>query len=269
MMYPRIGLRCGTVREVTATPLRAVLGASARRIREAADVRQEAVARAARTYGIAWSQPKVAALENGGKAVSVEELVLLPMILSSSCGRPVTLADLVPVDARITLSPETEVAGWVLLRLLAAEDLADVGPRDLAARLAFAAGLHPELQPETANKRFAADLGRASSAVHRLEALLDRDLTEAEHRAALSVPDDADQKAARKIGESPQTIVGLSRTIWGRSLADERDRIVTEQHPDASLDRRRALRGQVTRRLVAELAEFIRNAEAEGGFTHG
>ncbi len=71
-------------------------------------------------------------------------------------------------------------------------------------------------------------------------------------------PSDAEFKAARKLGVTPRDVVSAAHSLWGRSLADERDRRVAEHAEHGSTSRTlQARRGHVTRALTTELATHI------------
>lgn len=92
-------------------PLRVVIGDGVRRVRRAAGARQEDVARIARRYGLTWSRGRIWDLERGEKAISAEELVLLPLVLSDVAGRPINLADLIEdVEAMVDVTRETSLS---------------------------------------------------------------------------------------------------------------------------------------------------------------
>lgn len=71
----------------------------------------------------------------------------------------------------------------------------------------------------------------------------------------------AERQAAKKLGVKPAAVLSTSIATWGRTLTEERDRIVAERHPDASPDRRRALRGRVTRELLGQLGDELDRRE--------
>lgn len=93
---------------------------------------------------------------------------------------------------------------------------------------------------------------------------------------ASAAKQDAELKAARRLGVTPDTIVKTARKLWGRTLTEERDRLVGENvamheyageywagHGQASSDPRprrtlQAVRGHISRALVVELATAIR-----------
>lgn len=58
---------------------------------------------------------------------------------------------------------------------------------------------------------------------------------------------EADRKAARALHTSPTTISEAARALWGRELAEERDRRIAD--PGASAQKR----GRITRMLLREL----------------
>ena len=203
--------------------MREVIGEGVRRVREAGDARQDDVARAARRYGLAWSQSKVAALERGDKPISLEEFALLPIVLADATGSPVSIGALVPDDVLVRLTEVVTVPGELMKQVYADEPV----------------------QPETVS--------------HERHARIMR----------VTFPDvpfldigDAEQKAAVRLRVTPGAVATAAGQLWGRSLAAERDRVVREREPDASPDRRRALRGQVTRQLLDVLAAELAGRES-------
>ena len=153
-------------------------------------------------------------LEAGQKAIGVEELMLLPSILSDVRGAPVAMSEIVESDERFNLNESVAATRADMSRVFA----------DVPADLDHAA----------------------------------RDSIRADVRLA-------ERKAARRLGVEPRVVVEIARELWGRSLARERDRIVSER-ADAGGDpaRLRALRGQVTRKLVGQLAGEIEKRKTEG-----
>jgi transcriptional regulator with XRE-family HTH domain len=83
--------------------LRRIVGANVARLRTEHGQTQEEIARVARLWGLAWSQPKVAQIERGVKAITGEDLLALPGILSQALSRAVSLADLLADAPDITV----------------------------------------------------------------------------------------------------------------------------------------------------------------------
>lgn len=102
--------------------LRQVVGQRVRELREQAGLRQDDLALAARGFGLLWNHSRVAALERGAKAISAEELVLLPAILGSALGRPVGMGKLFDSDGSVQLSRSAEIPSRSLSEVLCGAD---------------------------------------------------------------------------------------------------------------------------------------------------
>ena len=73
---------------------------------------------------------------------------------------------------------------------------------------------------------------------------------------------DAVRKAARKLGVRPLVLSAAAQGQYGRSFTAERDARVAEQAPaDAPPRSLQALRGHVTRAMLAELAPALEQKE--------
>ena len=79
------------------------------------------------------------------------------------------------------------------------------------------------------------------------------------NRVMLSANGEAEQKAARKLGVTPQTIAQAAYDRWGRSLTDQRNLQVEQlEWVDGTSARQvQALRGHVTRELLDEIENLI------------
>jgi transcriptional regulator with XRE-family HTH domain len=81
--------------------LEEAIGGELRRLREAAGVRQEAIAHAAQMFGMDWTQSTVSAIEGGRRGISFGEAGILPNI--------VQWAGIAPYGQRVLdLIPDTE-----------------------------------------------------------------------------------------------------------------------------------------------------------------
>jgi transcriptional regulator with XRE-family HTH domain len=77
-------------------------------------------------------------------------------------------------------------------------------------------------------------------------------------RAMQAVSGEAEQKAARNLGVTAQTIAEVSFDLWGRSLTDERDARVEQEGSHLSSPRSvQALRGHITRQLLRDIESLI------------
>ncbi|WP_163548369.1 helix-turn-helix transcriptional regulator [Candidatus Frankia nodulisporulans] len=209
--------------------LRKVIGEGVRRVREAAGARQDDLSRHARVYGLAWSRAKIGALENGEKAISIEELALLPVVLSDLLGRRVLIKELIDPKAKISLTPAISTEGRGLLGMLAGSE----GPIPIRMRD------RPTVHVFQSEDGAVVLINLASS--------------------------EAEARVARRLGVPPMVVTELALRLWGCSLNEQRDQIVA-QRSDAGddLDRLRALRGGVTRALTEELAQELRQRSTAG-----
>ncbi|WP_243407328.1 hypothetical protein [Frankia canadensis] len=233
-----------------ASSLRSVIGQGVRRVRESSgDIRQEDVAMAARRHGLAWSRSRVGQLERGLKALPVDEVALLPSIMTEACGRPVSLHDLIAADARIALSPLIEVEGktitsafggtaprYPLTMQTAPATDRQVGERDGPFVVTGVPDPYVKIGPHW--------------------------MTGWNVDVALQDAGEAEANIARKLGVPLVHVAVAAHTLWGRSLSRERDRLVSTT-PDVSPSRRAAVRGRVTRQLTAKITEEI-GSWAEG-----
>jgi hypothetical protein len=80
---------------------------------------------------------------------------------------------------------------------------------------------------------------------------------------ALDEVSDAERHAARKLGMTSERLSVAARRRWGRTLSQERDRRLSERTDDASPRSRQALRGHITRELMAELEEELGGHETQ------
>ncbi len=240
----------------SARPLRAVIGEGVRRVREAADLRQDDVSRAARMHGLAWGQSRIAALERGEKAISAEELVLLRLALTYACDREVTLSDLIDPQSRVALSDAVTATGRALVGVLADEDTGAMLVRDLAVVPVALQSI--DVPAMTA--RMDAIRDRAQRLGLATRARDYQPIFARERQIGLT-----EERTGKRIGEDPFIVAAIANALWGRSLADERDRLVDERaDAGADPDRLRALRGRVTRQLVEQVAAEIKRRETGG-----
>jgi len=227
--------------------LRQVIGARVKHLREQAGGRQEDIARVARSFGLAWPRQKVDELERGKKAISAEELVLLPFVLSHALDRAVSMAHLFDDDDRITLSAQTDIPARDVLA-----ELCGAKPAGTFVNLTH-------LPSFDAVEVIARAFGRP---VRRMEAL---GLDQMSSRALLAVErssGEPEARAARQVGEGSIVFTAICYHLWGRSLSTERDARVAASLPNAApASTVRAKRGRVTRELVAEIRAFITRAE--------
>jgi hypothetical protein len=199
--------------------------------------------------GLGWTQSTVAAIEGGNRALSLGEWFLLSTLIGHATGfvtHQFELAELLPASGRVALSDET-TADVEVLRAALAGRLTDPDRKPLAD---FDTPL---------SRRFRDDMRRWSGEMKRLARLWPKmSLRDYETARDAAARGDAERKAARRLGVPPLDLSVAAHGRYGRSFSDERDRRVAEQAPDDAAPRTlQALRGHVTRAMVAELAPVL------------
>jgi len=96
-------------------------------------------------------------------------------------------------------------------------------------------------------------LRRLSKSLHSSARRVSKELTTRE------ASNEAEKKAARSLGMSAANLVLLAHSLWNRGLTDERDARVRAEigAGEVSPGRRQALRGHITRGLLAELRQAM------------
>jgi hypothetical protein len=208
-----------------------------RTIREKHGWLQDDLAMRARNQGLDWSQATVAAIERGSRELSIGEYLMLKAVLWPSRRDGETF---LPIEYQ-DLTDFTQ------------ENFADE-PIRLAPGLVLKANsirsFHSHKKPNPIR-------------------VLDREKVIARvEESAL-----AERKAAQKLNVSPREIAEAADTIWkGRSLTQERDRRLREEvgkeeievDPERKKKRKQALRGWITRVLLVELREELKNQKKGG-----
>ena len=219
----------------------------ARRIREIRTERgetQEEFARRAQGWGLEWTRDTVRHLEDGSRALTLEEFFRLPLVLKEE------LPDLLPARQMVELGPGTAAPWATLVKMLGgaalsveARDLEIPATRAIRAfrdRVAEEAALYSRLLPKRTTMR-------------ELEAI-ERDATGI-----------AERKAAARFAIDPRHLAIAAYSLWGRSLTAERDARVHERACDEEPRTVQAVRGHVTRELLRELEPVIESKIKRGG----
>jgi transcriptional regulator with XRE-family HTH domain len=224
------------------------IGQRLREVRLELGLRQDQVASAAGRVGLGWTQSTVAAIERGNRALSLGEWFLLSTLIGHATGfvtHQFELAELLPASGRVALSDET-TADVEVLRAALAGRLTDPDRKPFAD---FDTPLSRDVNESM--RRFRARVKQLLPLWPKMSML---GYKEARNAAR----GDAERKAARRLGVPPLDLSVAAHGRYGQSFSDERDRRVAEQAPsDAAPRTLQALRGHVTRAMVAELAPVL------------
>ena len=214
--------------EVEPIPLVAVVTENMRRIRTERGLLQEDVAMAARWVGLMWSSITVTQIESGSRQLSLDEVLLLPLVLRCSLK---DLLDTANDDDPIQLGFNTILEAATVRRLVA-----EKGPQLSADDIPMLPGLEYPLDPKITSAVLKGSLEETL-----LSYLLVREGARGE----------AERKAAQTMRISAALITAYALSLWGRSLTEERDgRAVEHLIKGKEL---RAVRGHITRTLLREI----------------
>jgi transcriptional regulator with XRE-family HTH domain len=213
-------------------------GAALLKLRQVHGLRQDDVARAARTAGLPWTRSVVVALEAGRRDLSIDECAYLPVLL-----RHLGLGD------RLRVSLESDGVDPARFCVEAVMDLS-LTFEDPEKRRKWDANW------ERLRNLFGPSVGEAlagtMAAISENQALY------------VAAGADLEQKVGRRVRLDPFVVAWTAHRAWGRSLTEERDRRVAEQAPAGAAPRAvQALRGHVTRALLEEFKPLLAGARAQ------
>lgn len=237
----------------------AVVGARLREMRTQAGLRQDDVAAAARHFGLRWTRATVAAVETGGRELTVSELLLLPRVLSLAIARSqefpstieqglaqrearhVTLASLFPPSEPVLLGPVAIATGETVVALLEGRNVPD-----------------DALMLEEGSASLVGTDGTVSAvrvshpAVSGADTVWPNASEEQRLLAAVDAAREVEQRTATRLGVSPLLVGLAARRMWGHGVTAERDRRLEGQPPGRA--------GSVTRTLTTELRTALEAA---------
>jgi transcriptional regulator with XRE-family HTH domain len=209
---------------VSTTPgLSEAVGRGIRELRDKLGVTADRVAAEARAFGLSWQRSTVASIETGRRALKVEELLLLPLVLSGATGEDIRLCDL--LEAEVVLSERVTLKRSALARLVDKEGRQINIP------------------------------GRGTLSLMGAERMTEpRSKAERERLIGRAAAGDTEQTAARALGVTAAEVARIAHRLWGRSLTDERDRrLNASATSDDSPLAARSRRGHITRALLEEI----------------
>lgn len=245
-------------------------------------MRQADLAAAATAAGLGWGRSSIAALENGSRNIGVEELALLPFLISNAGGWD---KEIIRPSDKIRVSSTHHMTG-ATFRDYVGKLFAPVGEEPgtrVHQRVKIPLGEVEEswMERATVKSAFDPELERARSAAitiawfRALAALRPKD----DRAAAFTrVHSGGDYELRRRVRERipamniPDEVAEydvlqwLAYFIWGSTFEDERDRRANERisETDRDVSRRgiQAVRGHVTREMIEELLAGAKQLKA-------
>lgn len=212
-------------------PLAVAVGRNCRRIRVAAGVTQDGLARCARDLGLRWNASKVGDFEAGRSAPTFATVLAVTLALQVAAERAAKMRathDLIIGQLRGEKTPnQADPPTRVTLADLVGSERSIALTDELDVPAAAVADVCRGQTWREAKQT----IDRSAGTLARHEGLT-------EHRLA------------RRLGISHDRLADMSFRLWQRAFSEERDRLAG---PDASKQKR----GQVSRTLQAELEEAL------------
>lgn len=223
----------------TAVTVRNLIASNLSRLRAEAQVSPDRIARAAEAVGLHWTPAWIQAVEQGQRALSSEQLLALPIVLSTALAHRVTLADLLLGEEPVLLSTGNPIGADYL--------------REVVTGSPFKRHFTEVAQDATALL-----MASNAAAVEKMRTVREANLGDVDVRTlgrAEAGSGSTEAKLARRLDVPEIIVVAAAASLWGRSLSDERDAQLRE---NSSLTAT-----AVNRKLTAEVAKRI--AEAATG----
>lgn len=230
----------------TRQSLAEVVGGNCKRIREAAGLKQDELARHARDAGLRWDAAKVGRFESGSVAPTFGTVIAVTLALSRAVDGPVTLADLVQFDGNVTLTRPgvPDPLGAVIAGVCRGEQW----PQDPVQIYGADEFTEDELIKQRVHdevvKRATLEISRAQA--NAIAAVV---VAATVQRSGL-----AEDRLAQRLKISADRLALLSSRLWQHTFSEERDR---RAGPEANAQKR----GQVARALQAELEKELANGD--------
>lgn len=245
-------------------PLAVIVGERLKLFREERDLRQADIAAAATACGLAWSRSSVAALESGTRNLSVEELVLLPFVVSNAGGWD---QPLIPPDTNIRVAKRTQmtaehVSTWIsyLFKPIDALESSRTVPPEEEESVRWAVppvdGFASDLDKERAYSQVS--MWRLSFS--RLHPSLAFDQAIEDSRAEYELLTKITDRLEAGWEDLPvpwYVAAAYGRAMWGWSPGQERDWRAGDASGYASKRSLQSSRGHITRDLIREIQERI------------
>lgn len=246
-----------------ARPLAVIVGERLKQFREEQGLRQADIATAAAACGLAWGRSSVAALESGTRNLSLEEVLLLPLVVSNAGGwdKP-----LIPEGVNILMNSRVHMPSEDFL--LFARLLTTPVKQFASSRIVDPGELEELILGQESQGKESWDLDdlRIRAEWQAWKLFCQRVYPRIDFNAALSEAA-AEVELNAKVADrlvapdgAPadyKMVVVFSRGLWGRGVSAERDERAGD--PDDYPSRRslQSARGHITRELIQEIQHEI------------
>jgi transcriptional regulator with XRE-family HTH domain len=267
-----------------ARPLAAIVGDRLKIFREQRQLRQSDLATAAAQAGLSWSRSSIAALEAGTRNLTIEELIMLPLVISNAGGLK---EPFIPPESLVLLTKHSHVEAGKIFESFATLTAGPIAQHPSAVVVPDVSGEDAdEWQTPSVSEDEDWDLGAppertGSRYVSGIQWVRDEARDLAFMRVIREVYPDVDLqiversyggdydlrlKVSRRL-EVPAGVIGsvayiqpFAAGLWGRSFEGERDARAAARGPYPSPRSEQAARGHVTREMIAELNAAIAQA---------
>lgn len=234
---------------MTPTPvitLRELVAGNLRRMRASTTSTHQDIARASERFGLNWTANWIQAVERGQKALSAEQLLALPLVLSIALAHRVSLADLLLGDDSVRIGGEE------------AEPVKASAIREVITAPPFRRSFTGLVERDSDADRH---VSAAAQAAEKMRLIGRANLGDVDIRAltrAETGAGEAEAKLARKLGVAEIVVVAASALLWGRSLTEER-----QERLKPGEDGTAPAATVVSRRLTAAVTSRIAEAAAQ------
>jgi transcriptional regulator with XRE-family HTH domain len=186
----------------------AVAGRNARRFRLSANATLDDVSRAARIYGLKWSNGNVGDFESGRVSTTVATLFAVAQTLGDVTGTRISLPDLLSTEQWVRVNSSLVIAGPALHSAMVGDPV-DLSAEDTQGSMQQLGEIARASLDATAEwEQLPAPLKEQSR----------REVAAATSRAGLS-----ERRIAQQLEIGLMYLSAMSLHLWGRSFTDERD----------------------------------------------
>ena len=221
------------------------IGLGARAIRRTADLTLEAVAEAAKPFGLAWSTGKVSDFESGRIAPTLPTLLAVTAALGAATGRQLSAADLVAGEGQVRINDNMSL------------DVADLRAALSGKRAALSAkaALSGKYVPVGALLAGTGGLTAEVTVIRRSHLPnWAREVDPSLHAQVLGSFRESDARMCKNLGVQRDVGAAAMAKLWGHTFSDERDR-------RAGHEAKPQHRGRVSRQLKAALQRAISDGD--------